>query len=320
MSDTKMYNLSKWLNKRFERLLRSRKHESKLLTLSHKTIYVLPSKFGLVYSLFSLMIFILGSNYQNNLVLITAYLMFSFLIINFFVSYNNLVGLQIKFISTKAGYAHSGYSITFQLKKNTGAEHLKFTSDIGNLFVPGLSENDGIVSIKQNENTRGKYPLKRLKIESNYPFGLVKCWSYVLFTEHVYVYPNPVPFSIHQISQENEDDGDENVSTVDQRGQNLHTIRPYIAGDSLSRISWKHFAKNFTLHTKEFDSPVSQDIHFNINSVPGDFELKLNHLSYLINQAENDGLRYSLSLPNKRLPVNSGVKHYTLCMEALSDA
>ena len=53
----------------FNKLLKN-KHKTNEIELQHKTIYVLPSKLGGQFLLIALLNFVMGINYQNNLILL----------------------------------------------------------------------------------------------------------------------------------------------------------------------------------------------------------------------------------------------------------
>ena len=45
------------------------KHKKNSITLTHNTIYVLPSTLGVYFTIVALLNFVMGINYQNNLIL-----------------------------------------------------------------------------------------------------------------------------------------------------------------------------------------------------------------------------------------------------------
>ena len=322
MSDTKSSvrsRLNAYINAWFNKQLKKRKHSAKTIKLSHKNIYILPSKFGLAYLLVNLLVYVLGINYQNNLVIMFSYLMLSFLLVNFIVAFINLYNLTITLSHTNAGYQHTGYQAQFHLSNRDGTTSLEIQGEnIKNLFVDGIGEEFIKLDVAVNEAMRGAHRLPRIKLLSRYPFGLVTTWSYFVSEAMTYIYPTPLAFSFHQVSQaELESDNDNNKTTF--ASENYQGVRPYIEGDKVNRISWKHYAKHQVLATKDFTSGSSSEYEFSLNIVPGNLEQKLQHLSYLITHAENESLQYSLVLPNSKIELNNGMHHMTQCLERLSD-
>lgn len=322
MSDTKItlrYQVKSYLNTWFNNQLKKRKHSTQTITLSHKNIYILPSKFGLAYLFVNLLVYVLGINYQNNLVIMYSYLMLSFLLVNFIVAFINLYNLKITLSHTNAGYQHTGYFAQFHFSNRDGTTSLEIEGEnIQNQFIDGVDTNLFKLDVQVNEIKRGSHTLPRIKLLSRYPFGLVTTWSYFVSEVKTYIYPTPLSFSFHQVNQAELESETDNSKTS-FASENYQGVRPYIEGDKVNRISWKHYAKHQVLATKDFTAGSSSEYEFGLNTVPGDLEQKLQHLSYLITHAEHENLRYSLVLPNNKVNLGSGNKHMTECLERLSD-
>ncbi|WP_372768440.1 DUF58 domain-containing protein [Pseudoalteromonas sp.] len=322
MSDTKKNlreKVNSYFNAWFNGLLKKRKHSAKTITLSHKNIYILPSKFGLAYLFVNLLVYVLGINYQNNLVIMFSYLMLSFLLVNFIVAFINLYNLNITLSHTSAGYQNTGYHAQFHLNNRDGTTSLEIEGEnIQSKFIDAIDNQLFKLNIQINVSKRGVHILPRIKLLSRYPFGLVTTWSYFVSEVQTYIYPTPLSYSIHQVTKaELEFENDSRKTTA--ASENYQGVRPYIEGDKVNRISWKHYAKHQVLATKDFSAGSSNEYEFNLNTVPGNLEQKLQHLSYLITHAEQESLRYSLVLPNSKVDLNSGKNHMTECLERLSD-
>ena len=107
MSDTKvslMQSIKSHVNIWFNNQLKKRKHSETSITLTHKNIYILPSKFGMAYLISNVLVYVLGINYPNNFVIMFRYLMFSFLLVHFLVAFINLYNLKVSLSYTVAGY------------------------------------------------------------------------------------------------------------------------------------------------------------------------------------------------------------------------
>ncbi len=304
----------------FDKLLKRRKHNQSHLVLKHQNMYVVPSKFGLGFIFFAILIFSLGSNYQNNLVLLCAYLLFALFFISILQSYLNLIDTQVRFVSAQDGYAHSGYKIVFSMQNINQAFSVFVINNNKHVEINTINEEKTVYQLQVEGLQRGKHQIARLKIQSRYPFGIATVWSYVLFPNEIYIYPTPVPFSLHQYNIKSEGEGDQQNQEYKTGTDEFFSIREFIEGESISRISWKHYAKTQTLMVKEFNEYQSQQFMFSLEQVPGDYETKLQHLSYLINQAYHDEIIYGLKLANKLIKPDHGITHMTKCLRALSEA
>ncbi|SFC04825.1 DUF58 domain-containing protein [Pseudoalteromonas denitrificans] len=311
-------NLKHKLNAFLNKLLLKRKHQSIDLTLKHHNIYVLPSKFGLIFLCFTFLIFLLGSNYQNNLILLTAYLLISIFTIGILQSYFNLINTQISFIGVEDGIEKTGYLLTFSVMNQN--KTYSFVAESGNniTLVDTISSDKKLVELQIEGLKRGKHSIDRIKMVSRYPYGLMTVWSYAIFPKHVYIYPTPLPILSHNMTFFGE--GEEQLKDFKHGNDEFFAMREHEIGESLSRVSWKHYAKTGELLVKEFSEYNSGDYIFNLEDIPGDFETKLSHLSYLVNQAFHDELHYGLVLPNKSIPASQGLSHLKNCLRALSEA
>ena len=53
-----------------------------------------------------------------------------------------------------------------------------------------VDSNPQILTLNLPYSSRGKYSVQRIKIASNYPFGLITVWSYIQLQTDVFVYPS----------------------------------------------------------------------------------------------------------------------------------
>lgn len=321
MSDTIFMRVKSGIDHWFTSHILNKKHLTDKLTLNHSNIYILPSKLGMTFILFGLLIFVIGSNYQNNLILLISYFLAAIMLVNFVLAYFNFYGLIIRFHSTEAGFCHTPYKIALTVENKRPTLSIVFScQNAANTEIDEVSLPKQ-VSIFVKEKKRGNHRLPRIKIASRFPFSLVNVWSYVVFDKTVYVYPTPLAFSIHQANQTIEAaDDDSEMSVTQHQGDQYQGLKNYEKGENISRIAWRQYAKAHTLISKSFSAPTSSDFHFTLASVPGDYETKLMHLSYLVQHAEQDHLRYSLTLANKKIQLGQGYKQLQKCLEALADA
>ena len=323
MSDTKtsmVRTLKQKLNETLNRLLKSRKHCGENITLNHSNIYVLPSKFGLAYLFLNSLIYILGVNYQNNLVLLFSYLMVSFLLVNFLFAFLNLRNLTLKFNGLNPGYVHTSLELNLSISNLSGSESVYLSHpNAETRYLDKINEDNLSIKLNLRYARRGKKQIDKIKIMSQNPFGLVSAWSYFFVDKSAYIYPTPHSFSIHQVVTEPVESEHSSSLNAKKNSEYYQGVRPFTEGDKINRISWKHYAKHQVLASKDFSSITANEYVFTLQSVPGNLEQKLQHLSYLITHAYHDSLPFSLVLPNKQIPLGTNKAHMTSCLEALSD-
>ena len=78
--------------------------------LDLRSIFIIPSRFGWLYLLLCISLFVLGTNYQNNLMLLLCFIMLAILLINLHASYWNFARLSLNLKAIPPGYADSQVS------------------------------------------------------------------------------------------------------------------------------------------------------------------------------------------------------------------
>ena len=87
----------KWLNKRIPA---ANEHH-----LDLNSIFILPTGFGWSFILLSLCLFLLGTNYQNNLMLLLSYLCLSIMLLTLFYTHQNFARLALKALPVEPFHA-----------------------------------------------------------------------------------------------------------------------------------------------------------------------------------------------------------------------
>ena len=125
--------------------------------------------------------------------------------------------------------------------------------------------------------SRGWFRPGRLRVESIYPLGLCRAWSWVRLDFRSVVYPAPddrYPLPENDIA----DDGQRSftASGVDD----FAGFRSYQQTDSPAHVFWKGYARTGELLTRQFDQPSGRELWFSMDQVPdGDLEQKLSVLT-----------------------------------------
>ena len=79
---------NKWLNKRIPA---ATQHH-----LNHQNIFIFPAKFGLLFLSLCVLLFLLGTNYQNNLMLLLCYFLLAIFLVNLLASYINFARIDLQ--------------------------------------------------------------------------------------------------------------------------------------------------------------------------------------------------------------------------------
>jgi len=287
--------------------------------LTHRRVYILPTKQGLGFVLL-LFIMLLGSiNYSNSLGYFLTFLLASLFVVTMHHTHSNLLHLSIGSAICKPVFAgcnshfnvkvdNSNYLSRYSITTFT-SENIKSTTDIDEKSLSALNVEH--VFLK-----RGLNSLPRFTIESTFPFGLFRAWTFIELDQEILVYPKPsdhshLPTQSHGFSEGNK--------LVDIGADDFRGLRSYVAGDPLQHIHWKSFARHHTMQTKEFSSTSSDELWLNLDdSQAFSIEQKLSQLTRWVILAEQQNLSYGLNLNSVIIQPNSGQNHLDACLKQLA--
>jgi uncharacterized protein (DUF58 family) len=307
---------NKWINRRIP--------ASEKVELSQRSIFIIPSKVGLMFSLLLLLLMVTAINYQNSLIFALTFWLFSIAMSAMIFSFRNLSGLIIKTSHPVFGFVGDHIEIPILLKSNK-REHqgLKIfwpqakdeKPDVREVLINANQEKE--ITIAFQLHARGHLITPRLSLKSNYPFGLYKCWTWLSLKTPGIVFPNPIftPFIA------GEGDGSDMPSDVSLSIGNdeFMGFRNYQIGDSLKHVAWKYLAKGKGLLSKEYDSQQLSMQWLDWYSLQNmSLENRLSHLCGWVLQAEQEGRAYGLRLPTGLIQPNHGDQHRTNCLTQLA--
>ncbi len=303
-----------WLDKRIP--------PASQLRLDRHNLFIFPSRTGWIYLALCVAIFLLGSNYENNLVLALAYLLFSLFVVSIPYCHANLSGLHLEAVIPQAVCA--GEPLRFQLRLHSGAQtrhdlQLTATGAVGE-HLPALTDRDQL-GVSFITGQRGWLRPGRLRLSSQWPLGLLECWTLLDLQQIGLVYPQPMLCDIQLQADDHAGAGTTNATAARQHGgmDEMQGLRPYRPGESLNQIAWKQVARGRGLVSKEFMTPVPAECWLELQKTPGvTLEERLSRLCYQVQQLAQQQVQYGLLLGPRRIAPGSGEAHQTACLTALA--
>ena len=164
---------------------------------------------------------------------------------------------------------------------------------------------------------RGYCALPEIKIASNFPVNFF-LRARTLGTSHsVLAFPRPLPCSAPLLAEQALSPVDSLLMRVGS-GDELRSIEPYQAGDSLKAMHWKHSARSDSLQVKRFYRQGETALQLGIDQLSGSLEERLGQLTFLICQAGRQGRGVGLELPNRVFPVSSDPQQRRTMLKALA--
>ncbi len=175
-----------------------------------------------------------------------------------------------------------------------------------------------ILAVPLDDNTRGEKYLDYCRLATDYPIGIFRSWTWIKMPTSLFIYPQPKGNLPLPLLSENQgiDDGNINLRGI----EDFNDLKEYQAGDNLRHIVWKK-ASLGDVRVKTFQDLSGQEcvLDFNNEKIRHlSAEDKLSQLCQWILQAEKQGIKYALILPNFRTDLSIGSSHKTRCLEALA--
>jgi uncharacterized protein (DUF58 family) len=164
---------------------------------------------------------------------------------------------------------------------------------------------------------RGYCALPEMQISSNFPVNFFIRARSLAHSEAILVFPRPLPCSAPLLA-------DPALNPVDSHrlsagnGDELRSIEPYRAGDSLKAMDWKHSARSDSLQVKRFYHQGETPLQLSIDQLSGPLEERLGQLTFLICQAGRQGQGVGLELPDRVFPVSTGAQQRRSMLKALA--
>ncbi len=313
-------SLKQILQNQFLSFVDRRNTSSKVHKLTQRNLYVFPSKIGFTFLAILVVLWLIGTNYQNNLILALVFALLSIFLLGIIKTYINLAGITVNYIKSDPVFAGEFIYFSFEIENKShryrDAVEFRWQNDAGKPVVVSIPPGENIlVRIPKMTHKRGIITPGRLLIKSYYPLGVFRCWTWIRWQLEEIVYPSPkeVP-ELESIVADEEGDG---VHPT-KGGDDYDGLKEYRPGDSLKHIAWKSYAKEKGLFTKEFSQNFSKEIWLDFDAVKGNTEQKLSGLTYWTLFYHQRDENFGLNLPGQQVSPNKGEKHKDKILKALS--
>ncbi|HEY3646011.1 MAG TPA: DUF58 domain-containing protein [Gammaproteobacteria bacterium] len=313
------------LRTRFQRRMREwakrrQGPDGRRITIAQRRLYILPTPQGFLFGL-TLLVMLLGSmNYANSMGFMLTFLLFSLAVLSMHAAHANLLGLELVAASVEPVFA--GDTARFHLAVHNPGRRARVSVTLSaeddertvTSDIPAAGQNLAPVPLATRQ--RGWQPMGRLAVESSYPFGLFRPWSWIYMDWKVLVYPAPAP----QAPPLPEPLGGQGLGRPNQLGEDdFGGLRQYQRGDSPRRIAWKASTRHAELLTKRFSGTGEQTRWFEWTALEGlDEETRLSVLCQWILTAHAAGMAYGMKLPGAVFPPGSGEEQRDRCLQALA--
>lgn len=302
---------------RWQRWLDQRLPRVKQIHLTQRNTFIFPGEEGFVFLAVVMLIFIGGINYENSLMLGTAFLLASLFLVTIVSTFLNLSGITIRADRAEPAYVGELAFIEVSLRGTKDARY-GLTLMLGDyrevVHLPAGGEVSVLVPFAAEKRGKGFPP--RILMESRYPLGLVRAWTWLALDQFAVIYPKPLRCDL-QAGGEGEQGKKQTVRQ--QQDEEFAGIREYRPGDPLKFVHWKQFAKSGELYSRYREGATAATLVLSLDCVPGPgIEARLGQLTWWAKELTSQQIPFALKLPGVQLAVASGPQHLFNALNALA--
>jgi uncharacterized protein (DUF58 family) len=291
------------------------------VVLVHRRVYIVPARLGWIFAM-TLLVLLIGSiNYALSLGFALTFLLGGLALVAMVHTARNLARTAISV--GRAGPVFAGESGQFRLfldgrvpfdRPAILVRHVASGAQLV-VDVPAGGVTEAVLAVPAAK--RGWLPLGRVMLETRFPLGLFRAWSYVEPDARCLVYPRPERTPLPRSSA--------NAETGSRRAQALGnedfaSLRAYQRSDSPRHVAWKAVAKSDDMLTKQFSGEAASELWLDWNLLPPALALeeRLSRLTGWVIAAERTGSDFGLRLPGVEIGMGRGDAHCSACLEALA--
>jgi uncharacterized protein (DUF58 family) len=309
-------------------LFRLRDAEPGEAFLNQRRVFILPTKPGLGLGAMLVVLFIGSINYNLSLGFALTFLIAGCAVIDMHLTFRNLAHLHLA--AGRALAVFVGEEAQFELHLINRRKNDRYAIWVGFIGegLPDLAQAADVpahascrIVLSASARQRGWLPAPRVRLQTRFPLGLLRAWSYWQPDAKTLVYPRPEENAPPlPVNSETQQDGQGHGGHDDFAG-----IRAYQVGDSMKRLAWRQIARldiesGGTLVSKHFEGGSASELQLDFSRLPRgiDLELKLSRLTSWIIEAEMRGLPYAFRLGQAAFPAALGPAHQAACLRALA--
>jgi uncharacterized protein (DUF58 family) len=295
--------------------------EAGTVVLVHRRVYIVPTRLGWLFAL-TLLILLLGSiNYALSLGFALTFLLAGMGLAGMVHTARNLARMAVSVGRAEPVFAGEAAQFRLYLDGRGAfdrpailARHVRSRSQLV-VDVPGAGLAEVVLAVPAER--RGWLPLGRVMLETRFPLGIFRAWSYVEPDVRCLVYPRPERSALPPASAESASGG---VRSPVPGNDDYAGLRNYQLSDSPRHVAWKAVARSDDMLTKQFSGEAAAELWLDWRRLPASLgvEQRLSRLAGWALAADRAGQAYGLRLPGMEIAPGRGDRHRAACLQALA--
>jgi uncharacterized protein (DUF58 family) len=291
--------------------------------LHQRRVFIFPTRYGFFFA-FSLVGFLASSiNYDLSLGFVLTFFLGAVGLVTMLHTFRNQLHLYLKPLRADPVFAGGLASFELLLENRKAIERGAIWLKTPQCeVVSDVPPRAGVaVTLTAAAPRRGWLTPPRITVETRYPLGLLRAWSYWQPDLPCLVYPQPAaPGQPFPAAPEGSGEGAPAGSGTDD----FAGLREHQASDSPRHIAWKNailaMETGAPLQVKHFTGSATSELVFDYAAMPlgMDMEQRLSQLARWVLDADAMKLSYALVLSGTTLGPAQGDPQRLACLRALA--
>ena len=295
--------------------------ERGVVVLVHRRVYIVPARLGWMFGATLLLLLVGSINYAIALGFALTFLLAGLGLAGMVHTARNLARIAVS--AGRAEPVFAGEAAQFRIYLDGRTAHDRpaiLVRHVGSgvqmvVDVPAAGAAEVVLAVPAPR--RGWLPLGRVMLETRFPLGLFRAWSYIEPDARCLVYPRPERTALPPQSAEAEAGG---ARSPTPGNDDFAGLRGYQPADSPRHVAWKAVARSDELLTKQFTGEAAAELWLDWRLLPtsDNLEQRLSILAGWVLAAERNGMRYGLRLPGVEIAPGRGDGHSGAALQALA--
>lgn len=290
------------------------------IVLHNRRLYILPTRFGYLFAVLLLFLFLAAINYQNSMAFMLTFMLTALGIVSLWQTHKNLLGLRVRLLTPRPVFCGEYCVLKFELSHANQSRRFAIGIQYGELppvYVKLEPAGSSTAVLKLPSYRRGQFRPAGITVFTRYPTGLFHAWGWLRFDLPLLVYPRPLENARLQQSMIEQFAGQTSTSTIE--GDDFAGLREHRVGESLRHVSWKAYAQGKGLLTKTFQGHARPSLWIDWQLLThGSPEDKLSFMTALVLEAGREEQKYGLRIPGTVIEQGYGKLHQHQCLQALA--
>ena len=295
--------------------------EQGTVILIHRRVYIVPTRLGMLFGATCIILLIGSINYSLSLGFALTFFLAGLGLAGMVHTARNLARIAVNAGRAEAVFA--GESAQFRLylegrarydRPAILARHVGAGSQLV-VDIPAHGVAEVVLAVPAQR--RGSLPLGRVLLETRFPLGMFRAWSYVELDARCLVYPKPERSPLPRPSAEAAAGALRSQATGND---DFSGLRTYQLSDSPRHVAWKAVARSEDMLTKQFTGEAAAQLWLDWRRLPVELglERRLSRLAGWVLAAERNGTIYGLRLPGMEIAPGRGDAHAAACLQVLA--